>query len=302
MKRRIIVGMMLLMSITIFAQNDVLLTQQWFSRINRNPAATGNSDNLDLFFLTRQQWVGVDNGPQTNLLNVHNYFDDIRSGLGLTMSYDQTGIAYSALNAKLDYAYHVNINENMLLSLGLGAGILEKTFDPTKQILQDPQELGMSTFPDQRESQTHPDFDFGFELSTPELLLGASITHLGDLRKNYTTFTAQQNQYLYARGNLALDPDFDLAPSIVYQNTGNINIVDLGAMLFYKKMYWVGLDYRSPTTMVAMLGVEWTMFRIGYSYDFSMGKLNNLASSTNELMLSLRISKGKKNKNVRFME
>jgi hypothetical protein len=73
-------------------------------------------------------------------------------------------------------------------------------------------------------------------------------------------------------------------------------------MLFYKKMYWVGLDYRSPTTMVAMLGVEWNMFRIGYSYDFSMGKLNNLASSTNELMLSLRISKGKKNKNVRFME
>lgn len=312
MKKRIILGMMLLLSMQMFAQNDILLTQQWFSRINRNPASTGNSDNLDLFFLTRQQWYGVEDSPKTNLLNVHNYFDGIRSGLGLSLYYDTDGLADVQMLAKLAYAYHLNINENMLLSLGVAAGVLDKSIDFDKHTLADQGEYGQPTFPSGKVGETHPDFDFGFELSTPRFLFGGSITHLGNQRDDLTSFTAAQHHYLYGRGNFVLDENFDLAPSIVYLNTGKVNMLTLGSMLFYKKMYWFGIDYRPPSpsdwknydhsTLTAMLGLEWNFLRVGYSYDLSLGKLNSLASSTHELMLSLRLAKKTKNNSIRFME
>lgn len=310
--KKVIIGLMLLLSINVFAQtSDILLTQQWFSRINRNPASTGNSDKVDLFFLTRQQWYGVDDAPRTNLINVHSYFDGIRSGLGLSVFYDKTGIATSQTIAKLAYAYHLNINENMLLSLGVSAGVLNKAVDFSKHELQDPEEYGMPTFPEGEESKTNADFDFGIELSTPKFLFGGSITHLANQRDDLTSFTAAQHHYLYARGNFVLDENFDLAPSVVYLNTGKINMLTVGSMLFYKKMYWIGIDYRPPTpsdfdiydysVITAMLGVEWNLFRIGYSYDLSLGKLTNLATSTHELMLSFQIEKSKKQNKVRFI-
>lgn len=313
MKKNIIIFILLLLSITGYAQHDLLLTQQWFSRINRNPASTGNSDYLDLFFLTRRQWTGVDGMPQSNLLNVHSYFDGIRSGLGLTASYDDPGgISNSAINVKLAYAFHVNLAEDLLLSLGVSGGVLYKGFDPNKHILKHESEKGLDTWPQEKEGKTKADFDFGFELSMPKLLVGASITHLGNRRSKLTTYTAAQHHYVYARGNFMLGENFDIAPSLVYQNTGKVNMLSVGAMLFYKKMFWIGLDYRPPSptdfsdydysVLTGMLGVEWNFFRLGYAYDLSLGKLNKLSSNTHELMLSFRIPTKKKSERVRFME
>ena len=311
----IIISLLSLVWLNTVAQNDILLTQQWFSRINRNPASTGNTDDLDFFLLTRRQWMGVKEMPQTNLLNVHSYFDAVRSGLGLSASYDQPGgPATTVVNVKLAYAYHVNLQDELLLSLGVSAGILNKSFDPSKHTWQNPGAPEVTSM--EKESKTNADFDFGIELSMPKLLLGASITHLGNTRKsdnsNLSTFTSPQHHYLYARGNFALSPVFDIAPSIVFLNTGQVNMLTVGAMLFYNKMFWVGIDYRPPSpsdwrqfdysVITGMLGVEWDYFRLGYAYDLSLGKLSDFSSSTHELMLSARIPTKKKTERVRFVQ
>lgn len=301
---------MLLASINVIAQQDLLMTQQWFSRINKNPAATGNSDNIDLFMLSRFQWLGQD-GPWSSIINAHSYFDPIRSGLGLALSYDELGIGSAAINAKIAYAYHINLKDDLLLSFGLSGGIMQKSFDPTNHILTHPND---PNFPTEKFSEIKPDFDFGFELSMPKLLFGASITHLGRDRSKLTTYTVAQQHYVYARGNFMISPSFDIAPSVVYTNAGKVNMLTLGGMLFYKKMLWLGLDYRPPSPsdifkkggydysmFVAMLGVEWDFFRVGYSYDLSLGKLNNLSYSTHEIMLSFFIPTNRKSK-VRFIQ
>jgi len=315
--KKLIIFLFLTMSLGAYAQHDILLTQQWFSRINRNPASTGNSDYFDMFLLTRRQWLGVDNMPQSNLLNVHSYFDNIRSGLGLSVSYDNPGgIANSNINAKIPYAYHVNLKEDLLLSLGVSAGILYKSFDPSKHVLLHPDELGKETFPSEKEGKLNPDFDFGVELSMPKFLFGASVTHLGFFHNpdKLTTYNAAMNFFAYARGNFVLNDNFDLAPSVVYLNYGKVNLTTFGANLFYKKMAWIGIDYRPPSPrkedlqkwdysmLTAMLGVEWNFFRIGYAYDLSLAKLGDLSYSTHELMLSFRIPNKVNKHKVRFMQ
>ena len=64
-------------------------------------------------------------------------------------------------------------------------------------------------------------------------------------------------------------------------------------MAFYNKLIWGGLtwkpDLSKPTDMSMMaitLGLEWNMFRFGYTYDLNLGKYNNLPSNTHEIMLS----------------
>jgi len=312
MKKYIIIIAILLAGLNAVAQQDLLMTQQWFSRVNKNPAATGNSDNIDLFMLSRFQWLGQD-GPWSSIMNAHSYFDGIRSGLGLALAYDQFGIGNQTLNAKLAYAYHVNLKDDLLLSMGLSGGIMQKTFDPTKHIIVHPDDWGKG-MPDEKLSELKPDFDFGFELSMPKFLFGASITHLGRDRNKMTTYTVAQQHYAYVRGNFELGSDFNLAPSLVYTNAGKVNLMTIGGMLFYKKMLWLGLDYRPPSPsdifkkggydysmFVAMLGIEYNFFRLGYSCDVSLGKLTNLNGTAHEVMLSFIIPTNRKAK-VRFIQ
>lgn len=59
-----------LLALTSYAQQDLMLSQEVFSRVNKNPAATGNTNDIDIFLHGRIQWAGIENGPKTTVLNV----------------------------------------------------------------------------------------------------------------------------------------------------------------------------------------------------------------------------------------
>ena len=48
-----------------FAQHELgpALSSQIFSRINYNPAGIGNNDKINIFNLTRMQWIGFRGSP-----------------------------------------------------------------------------------------------------------------------------------------------------------------------------------------------------------------------------------------------
>ena len=117
------------------AQNDFSLNEQLFSRIAINPAGTGNSANVNLFTLGRFQYAGMEGSPYTVLLNAHGYIEKASSGVGLSVSYDKSGIAYHQVQAKAVYAYHLNFGRHNILSFGVGLGIMNKQFDPSNAIV-----------------------------------------------------------------------------------------------------------------------------------------------------------------------
>ena len=290
--RKIILPLLLLISVYTYSQ-DFLLSEQWFSRINRNPAATGNSKYINLFYLNRQQWAGFENAPSTNILNAHAYFERISSGLGFTFYYDTQGLGDKALNAKLAYAYHTNIASNILLSFGMSAGVLNKSFDPNLLTLPDnsiPIVEAIST--------SNLDMDFGFEFTMPAFLVGASVTHLLQNRDEATNTTASRQVTAYARGNIALNNKFNVAPALVYNNYTNtgLNFFEVNATAFYNKTYWFGVGTRFDSEMAfstinIIIGLEWKMFRIGYGYDYSLGKLGTFKKSSHEIMLACKLGK-----------
>lgn len=292
--------------VAVNAQQDLLLSQQFFSRINKNPAGVGNISDLDIFFLGRCQWLDVKDSPKSGVLNAQTFIEKYNSGVGFTCSYDNLGVAKSMLNPKLVYAYNLKLNDDMLLSFGLSAGIQYGYFDASDYELEDETERNDGDFPMEKETKFSPDFDFGAEFSTPNLLLGFSITHI--VANGSTSLISGRHFYGYARYIFPLNETFDLAPALVYMNHGKTNVFELNVVAFYNRLFWGGLTYHPDindgfgTNPVGVtLGVEYNRFRFGYTFDYNFGAVADYSGSAHEIMLSFNFpNKNKKEVFERF--
>ena len=300
--KKLLVPILFLLSSSIFAQSDYMLSQQYFSRINQNPAATGSSDYLNIFYMHRQQWVGFDGAPKTNVLNAHTYLEKISSGIGLAFSFDQLGISSQSVNAKLAYAYYLRMGRDRLLSFGVSGGILYKSIDPFTLTLPGGESAAVHL---DSESSIKPDVDLGAEFSTRHILIGVAANHVLNQKDDVNSFVAPLSYMAYVRGNIGLG-QFDLAPAFSYRNVNyNNNLYEASLTAFYKRMFWLGGGYRiNANALIGMVGVEYSIFRIGYGYEHTMWSINN--ASTHEFLLSLRIPNRPKysgnQRAVRFME
>ena len=302
-KQFLLTAVLLFVCTAIFAQGDFRLSEQMFSRINQNPSAVGNNDKIQIFTATRLQYVGMglEQSPTSALLNAHYYNESLKSGFGLSVTYDELGLQNQTINAKVCYAYNLDIFENGLLSLGLSAGVINKTFDPQRHIWENPADPNI---PESAYTQTDFDLDFGFEFSYKYIMAGFSITHLPNVTKELTTVAAPSQLNAYVRGNVYLPEKFNLIPAIAYSNVGALNkvpetakldkwtqenLLDFSVTAMYDGKYYLGVGYRLNNMVSIMAGFEWQWLRLGYCYDISVGKLANLTSSTHELMLSFII-------------
>lgn len=274
---------------SLFAQHELgpAMSSQIFSRLNYNPAGIGNNENVNIFLQNRLQWAGFEGHPTYSILNIHYFNERFKSGLGGSVSYDQLGYNNTALNAKIAYAYNLDLSEKGLLSFGAAAGIdqfaknySDDIYDPTTDVFED-------------QSQVNPDFDFGVEYSMPHLLIGASINHIG-MMDEITTLTPTQTYYGYIRGSIPVTKEVLIAPSLLYMNSSQSNVFDLSAVAFYQKQFWGGLHYRFGSAIGALIGFEWKFLRAGYGYEMGVGDSSNLSYNTHELMLSFTIPTKKK--------
>jgi type IX secretion system PorP/SprF family membrane protein len=277
-------------------QNDIQLSQQFLSRVNYNPAATGGSNYMHVFLLGRQQDLGFAGAPSTQVLNAHNYFASINSGAGLSITNDRIG-AESSINAKLAYAYYIHF-EDSYLSFGLGGGVLYKNLDVTKlkpEALNDPM---IDTYIG-RTNKVNADFDFGIEYNTAQFQVGASVTHLNKNPITIDNMESGRHIYFYTKYTFNLDLDWKLAPSFVtHMSTWPIMQLDLSALATYKDRFWFGVSLRTSDkgmveSLVPVAGLYVTDYLgLGYSYDLNIGPIGKHTSGSHEISLRFRIGRG----------
>ena len=285
-KWKILFLLLLVANNLAYGQSDIFLTQQWFSRINMNPAATGNSASIDVFLLNRQQWVGFEGAPKTSVVNVHSYISPIRSGLGLSLIYDRLGVSRQNVNAMFVYAFHVDLSEDITLALGLASGIFNSNWDPNRNSFPDDNVADQTLLSD-RFSRTSADFNTGMELNGYNITLGASVTHL--LNSDVYAGKPVREFYSYLRYRWMINRNLDIAPGVMFRYSNNINFFDFNVTGYFMRNFWVGFSFRPNNAVSTMLGVEFGMFRVGYAYDRSIGDLSSLARNSHEIMLFARI-------------
>jgi len=301
MKKIILILSFLTITVSVFAQNDIQLSQQINNRVVFNPAATGQSGCYNFTVLDREQWTGVKDAPSTQLFNFNKYFVKAKLGIGLTLIHDRLGYERS-IGAKVAIAYHAWLTDKMVLSFGIGAGILNKTLNYAALTWDDPTEQGIKTG---KESKLSPDFDFGIEYNFKGLSIGGSTTHLITSLKKSTSFKVPRHIYAYAKYAITCSPSLEIVPALSYNNVGTVHLVEVNAMANIKDRVSAGLSYRTginpkgkdtglpvvgTDALVIIAGVKVIdAVRISYSYDIKMGGLKyGSTKGSHELMVLCR--------------
>lgn len=301
MVKRVIISLVMWLSclVNVFAQQDLLLTQEIFSRININPAGTGNSNEIDAFLHGRAQWIGVDNAPKSLVLNVMNYEEKLKSGLGLSISYDKFGVGHSNTVAKIVYSYQIDLNDKTVLSLGVSGGAEWIYFNFDDNIIEENILYENQLFAKDKDTKVRPACDLGFELTQLYWTIGASVNHL--LNNEAATQETPRHLYIYGIGLIPVTENFDLSPTLCYMHRHQSHVLEIGSLAYYKRFLWGGvawrpdlLDHIRQSTLAFTLGVEGKRFRFGYSFDLGIGNISDKLNNTHEFVLSFHMPKKEK--------
>ena len=287
MKILILISGLILLAFTAQTQNDIQLSQQSFTRIYYNPAATGQNEYTTFNFLNRCQWVGVNNAPQTMMFNMHKYIDKLNFGLGLNIINDKLGLENN-YNIKLAYAYHLRFNENLWLSMGIGAGVLSKNIDYSQMIMEDPENLSIEF-----ENRWKADFDAGLEMNWKNLTIGTSVTHIHQSRENSNLYSVPRHFYIYTRYTTPISENTVISPAFSVNSCFYRTQYEINVSAFTHNFLYYGLSYRFDESIIILAGFQINeRFRLNYSYDIPSGPMINQNSGSHEILMQIKLGQG----------
>lgn len=317
--KKYLLSIAILGSVTFgYAQQDPQFTQNMFNRLAVNPGFAGASGSICGTLIAREQWMGFEGNPRTNLFSADGGFkikQQHQFGAGLTFIQDELGPIQS-INAKLALAYHHRINQGVL-SIGLDFGIFNQSingdwrtsegfFDGTEDPRIPNSEAGATSF----------DLGAGLYYYTKELYVGLSTTHLNqpeitdgvDADSDYG-FQQVRHYYVMAGYDYEISPLFTLQPSIFAKSDVVSTQIDINTNVLYNDLIWAGLSYRVEDAAAFLAGIyvpKVEGLRIGMAYDYNLSELSDYNDGSLEFMINYCYSitrklKIERYKSVRFL-
>lgn len=318
----------LLLSISIYAQDNFYQSQYFQLGPSLNPATTGIDNFLDIKLNYRSQWGGFTDAPSTNYLAINGYLqketqktyrqyslrtsdphyldslsrgeitlsEKIRHGIGGHVVYDVQG-PYEEISAHFNYALHIPLNEKIKVSLGISTAVTNKRLDLEKIALQNPDDdkFYQSLIAAGGKS-TYLDINPGIMIYGDRFYL--SYASFRVFRKPLSSDeilseTKNNDQNLMAGFKISLSDRVQLLPSILYNiNAQYDNIWNTNFKLMINDKTWAGVSYRTTGAMTFMAGVYINnLFNLGYSYDYLTNNLNNYTNGSHEITLGLMLFK-----------
>ncbi|MFZ5941187.1 MAG: type IX secretion system membrane protein PorP/SprF [Bacteroidota bacterium] len=298
-----------LFAVPLFSQQHPFYSQYMIDKFLINPAVAGANGITTINFISRQQYVGFENPPQTFALtgqtrlmedsyimrrlklkrNEKNASRSGRVGIGGSIYTDRNGIV-SRTGFQGTYAYHLTFNNQWQLSMGLSVQGYQYVVDDRDSYITDPSDPLLAN---NRTSFFVPDASVGLFATTGSLFGGVTFTDLfgsniklgKDIFQDYRTlrqFNALAGYRFDLNDNLAIEPSF------LVQGTKTNFSLDVNARAYYRNDFWAGLSYRSNKTLVVMAGGTFDMFYLGYAYDVDLGVIRTYSAGSHELIFGLK--------------
>lgn len=294
MKRFIYILFGILLLATANAQQLPQYTQYMLNEFAINPAVAGKEEFADVRSNNRYQWVGITDAPRTYMLTVHGPMKLKNMGLGMNLFTDIVGPT-RRVGLNFSYAYHIKLNEETKVSLGLSAGVLQWGIDGHKLQLHDAGDENLLT---QYQTTYVPDFGAGVLLYSKKYYLGVAVPQMYQSKINLYPGVENKGKlvtHFNVNGAYKFDlgEDFKIEPSFIlkYATPAPMKL-DVGVRGIYREQVWLGAAYRHNDAVTALVGYLYKNYlMIGYSYDFSTTNIRRYSSGTHEVMLGLRFSR-----------
>jgi type IX secretion system PorP/SprF family membrane protein len=295
MKKGNFICLLVLIAQVLFGQQLPQFSQYMLNEMAINPAVAGRDDFSEVRSDNRHQWVGITDAPRTYMLTLQGPIKDKHMGIGMNLYTDivgptrRTGLSFS-------YAYHLKLNKETNLSMAVSAGLLQWGIDGNKISLRDEGDTQLYT---NYQTTMVPDFGAGiyyykkgtyyFGLAVPQIYNAPINLYDGSYKNSRIVSQFNLNgAYIFK-----IDKDFSVEPSFLlkYERPAPPKL-DIGTRAIYQEQVWLGAVYRHRSAISALIGYLYKDYlTIGYSYDFSTGRIKKYSGGTHEVMLGIKFSK-----------
>ena len=301
---------------------DPQFSQFYAAPLYLNPALAGSTGQARAGINYRNQWPAID----ANFTTMSAYFDyfieDKNSAVGLIITRDREGLAgLRSLSVGLQYAYELQINENLGFRPGVQVAIFNRDINIEKLTFGDQFDPSTGQFLDQPTAETFRtnfsktffDVSFGGVFFTRTAWLGVSAWHLTEPNQSIIDESSPlPRKYSFHGGfKFYLKPgatgsgvytrkaERSIAPAIQYRHQGKFDQMDVG-LYFTAEPLVVGVWYRgvpfknledfvNNESIVLLLGFTKLgakdAINIGYSFDYTISKLGSGSGGAHEFSL-----------------
>lgn len=290
--RHIILIFCILWGTSLYAQNDIGISNYMFDEISYNPSFTGEGETFRASLLARKQWLGMVGSPLFQTLSVDGKTKNI-GGLGLHVVNDKIGFE-NQITATVNYSYGVNIGKKSRLTLGFAGGFINRAIDEDEFVFQnqtvsDP-EIGTEN------SYMIPTLNVGLNLMIHEVVtIGVSSTHVTN--NSLIINNMPRHFYGYAQCRINQNGKVMIVPTALMKYGSDMVQIEANTNFYLFNTCWLGASYRSKEAVVALAGIILkNRIFIGYSYDYNIGDKSRYSSGCHEIFLSWRMRKDPRQK------
>lgn len=275
----------------LFAQQDIQFTQFTHNRAFFNPGYYAINGSICLTGFHRSQWVGFDNAPTTQNVNVEIPIKFLHGGLGLVVTNDQIGY-FNLINAGLGYSYHADVAGGKL-GIGVLFNFMNTGLSGAEWVTPDGNFFdGAIAAPNS--SSLAFDMQFGIYYQSDTWWAGVSSNRLIGAQTNVpsvvvvpTSITNQRHYYVMGGYNWYIPgTNWALLPALNLRTDGAAPLTfDVNVNALYNNKLWAGVAYRNQDAIPLMLGYQVSpAFKLGYSYDIPMNDVG--AGGSHEIFLN----------------
>lgn len=286
-----------------------------------NPAFTGANVCGRASIIYRNQWSGIPGTFTSYQASLDHYMRAYKSGIGIQLFNDVAGIgSLRTLQFSVLYAYEAKLNKKVMARGGLSFGSVQRRVDFNAFTFGDQIARKSSTTVDAlgEGRTTYFDIGAGVLVYSSTKWLGLAVSHMNKPDQALLNGTSPLPREFRLHGGykLTIEEHETSSKLIPYVNAVTLAFNLKNQAKFYQmdvgvyyniNMFVLGLWYRGiPITkpngqdintdaVIFLAGLNVGRYKIGYSYDLTISKLNNVNSrGSQEISMSYQLCKSKK--------
>jgi type IX secretion system PorP/SprF family membrane protein len=303
MKKLLIIAIIGLSSFSANAQ-DPTFTQFYANPLYLNPAFAGSHGCPRFALNYRNEWPSLSGNYVTYSASYDQYFKNISGGFGVLATHDQQGqgtINTSMLG--LVYSYHLTLGRKWKMMFGARAAWYQKFLDWDKLTfgdMIDPRRGFIYATGDVPRGGSRGFFDAsaGTVIFNKHFFAGFAAHHLNTPNESMIIgdsplpmrFTGHMGAEIQLGRQSKYSNGTSIMPNVIYQYQNGFQELSVGTYVKYGA-FNVGFWYRNKDAFIMTIGVNTGKFKLGYSYDVTVSKLNNgVSGGSHEISLGLNLS------------
>lgn len=287
------------------AAQDIQYSQFFANQLDLNPAFAGSQYYHRMIINYRNQWPELGSPFVTYSFSYDRHLGRSNSGVGVQINQDrQGGGALKTTTVTGVYSYLIKINRDAGIRLALGAAVIQNYIDLSKMDFPDMIDpIYGSIYPHDNSQdpvvrrKVAPDFSTGVMGFFDKYHFGAAVQHLAEPGLAFSSDAKLPRKYTVHAGaefpvtHNGLKPVYyTINPLFMFQKQdkhvqvnygGFVNRNDLVAGLWFRQNF-----DRPLSSLICMFGYDSKIFRIAYSFDWTLSKLNNTGSGSHEVSLT----------------